>query len=128
MYRCIHCEEIFEDGAKEILEGCSKCRGKFFFYIKPEKAKEILENKEIPELSSIEKKQMEKDVRDIMGEKDTEAPIFLDFESIKVLKPGKYLLDLGRLFEMNKPRVYQLEDGKYIVDLTPQKRKLKEVD
>jgi len=43
--------------------------------------------------------------------------VFLDFESVRVLKPGKYLLDLQKLFSMGKPRVYQLEDGKYIVDL-----------
>ncbi|MBS3091428.1 hypothetical protein J4217_03215 [Candidatus Pacearchaeota archaeon] len=120
-YKCVHCSEIYDDGSKEVLEGCGKCKSKFFFYIKQEKLKEILENKEIPALSTAEKKQMEKDVRDIVGAKNDENPIFLDFESIKVLKPGKYLLDLGKLFEMNKPRVYQLEDGKYIVDFTSQR-------
>jgi predicted nucleic acid-binding Zn-ribbon protein len=35
-----------------------------------------------------------------------------------VLRPGKYLLDLQRLFAIDKPRIYKLEDGKYIVDLT----------
>lgn len=122
-YKCVHCGEIFDDDAREVLEGCSACKSKFFFYIKQEKLKEILENKEIPELTSQEKKQMEKDVRDIAGVKDEITPVFLDFESIKVLKPGKYLLDLGKLFTMNQPRVYQLEDGKYIVDFTLRKPK-----
>lgn len=120
-YRCIHCEEVYEDGSKEVIEGCAKCKSKFFFYIKQEKLKEILENKEIPDLSNAEKKQIERDVRDIVGAEDEETAVFLDFESIKVLKPGKYLLDLTKLFEMRKPRVYQLEDGKYIVDLAGKK-------
>ena len=118
-YRCVHCSEIYEDGSNEVLEGCGKCKSKFFFYIKQEKLKEILENEQIPELNTEEKKQIEKDVRDIAGITDEEMPVFLDFESVKVLKPGKYLLDLTKLFEMKKPRVYQLEDAKYIVDLAP---------
>jgi len=69
------------------------------------------------ELNDEEKEQIEEDVREIAGIKDEEAPVFLDFESVRVLKPGKYLLDLQKLFSMGKPRVYQLEDGKYIVDL-----------
>jgi predicted nucleic acid-binding Zn-ribbon protein len=119
-YKCVHCLEVYEDGSNEVLTGCKKCRGKFFFYIKQEKLKEILENREKePELSEDEKEQIELDVREIAGIRyNEETPIFLDFESVKVLKPGKYLLDLSRLFSMKKPRVYQLEDGKYIVDFS----------
>ena len=77
----------------------------------------MLEHKEAePELTFIEKKQIEEDVREIAGIEDEETPVFLDFESIKVVKPGKYLIDLTKLFS-GKLQVYQLEDGKYIVDL-----------
>lgn len=119
-YKCIHCSEIYEDGSKEILVGCTKCRSKFFFYIKREKLQEIIANQnKTPELSPEEKDQIEHDVREMVGlEEDFDTPVFLDFESVKVIKPGKYLLDLPKLFSMNKPRVYQLEDGKYIVDLS----------
>ena len=119
-YKCVHCTEVFEDGSKEILTGCSSCNSKFFFYIRKEKLREIIENKdkEIPELTSHEKEQIEQDVRDIAGIKDEETPVFLDFESIKIIKPGKYLLDLSKLFAMDKPRIYKLEEGKYIVDLS----------
>ena len=81
---------------------------------------EILANRnKTPELSSEEKEQIERDVREMVGlEEDLETPVFLDFESVKVIKPGKYLLDLAKLFSMNRPRIYQLEDGKYIVDLS----------
>ncbi|MDP3881599.1 MAG: Zn-ribbon containing protein [Nanoarchaeota archaeon] len=119
-YKCIHCSEIYEDGSKEILTGCNKCKSKFFFYIKKEKLQEILANKnKAPELSAEEKDQIEQDVREMVGlEEDSETPVFLDFESVRVIKPGKYLLDLTKLFSMNKLRIYQLEDGKYIVDLS----------
>lgn len=118
-YRCVHCSEIFKDGSQEILIGCSKCKSKFFFFIKEDKLKQLQEQGALePKLTEEEKEQIEQDVRDITGVEDEEVPVFLDFESIKILKPGKYLLDLPKLFAMDKPRVYQLENGKYIVDLT----------
>lgn len=116
-YRCVHCSKIYDDMAKEVSEGC-ECNSKFFFYIREEKLKQILEKEEKePTLTATEKKQMENDVRDIAGVRNEETPVFLDFESIVVVKPGKYLLDLHKLFSSGKPRVYRLEDGKYIVDL-----------
>jgi len=118
-YKCVHCSSIYPDGSQEVLEGCSTCKSKFFFYIKEEKLRQLMENKQAElSLNEAEKSQIEKDVREIAGISNEEIPIFLDFESVRVLKPGKYLLDLQKLFSMGKPRVYQLEDGKYIVDLT----------
>jgi len=118
-YRCVHCSKIYKDGSREILQGCDSCKSKFFFYIKEDKLDEIIKsNPQEFELSKVEKEQIEEDVRDIAGIVDEEVPVFLDFESIKILKPGKYLLDLGKLFEKNKPKIYQLEDGKYIIDLS----------
>ena len=81
-------------------------------------AEQALEKEEVLNLSPNEKKQMEEDIRDIVGVTDDEQPVFLDFESVRVLKPGKYLLDLQKLFSKERPRIYQLEDGKYIVDLS----------
>ncbi len=122
-YKCVHCSSVYTDDAPEILNGCSGegCKSKFFFYIKEEKLKEIEARKELePELNAREKKQMEKEVRELVGIKEEQKPVFLDFESIKVLKPGKYLIDVQKLFETGKPRVYRLEDGKYIIDLNIQ--------
>jgi predicted nucleic acid-binding Zn-ribbon protein len=119
-YKCVHCSAVYTDDSPEVINGCSneKCKSKFFFYIKEEQLKQILERREAePDLTSAEKRQMEKDVREISGIKDEEKPVFLDFESIKIVKPGKYLLDLQNLFSIDKPRIYKLEDGKYIIDL-----------
>ena len=119
-YKCVHCSSVYSDNAPEVLSGCSNgdCKSKFFFYIKEERLKQIIKKNEMElGLTPSEKKQMERDVRDISGIKDEETPVFLDFESIKIIKPGKYLFDLQKLFAMDKPRIYKLEDGKYIVDL-----------
>ncbi len=121
-YKCVHCSQLYEEGDPNLLAGCGDCKSKFFFYIKSEKLLEI-ERIKLPRdfeinLTAKEKKQIERDVREISGLDSEESPVFLDFESVKVLKPGKYLLDLQKLFSREKPRVYQLEDGKYIVELT----------
>lgn len=118
-YKCVHCSKIYEDGSAQVLGGCDKCNSKFFFYIKEEQLKKMQEDgEEINEINSNEKKQIERDVREIAGFEDMETPVFLDFESVKVLKPGKYIVDLTNLFSIDKPRIYKLEDGKYIIDLT----------
>ena len=120
-HSCIHCAKVYDDGAKEILYGCT-CGSKFFFYITKEKLDKLKETHEEIPLTVQEKKQVEEDVREILGVEETEesAPIILDFESIKVLKPGKYVIDIHNLFTKERPLVYTLEDGKYFVDLTSQ--------
>ena len=117
-YKCVHCSAIYEDSAREVLNSCSNCKSKFFFYIREQKLKEIesMKNSEM-ELSSKEKKQIEQDVRELVGIENEETPVFLDFESIKIVKPGKYLLDVQKLFAQDKPRIYKLADGKYVIDL-----------
>ncbi len=40
----------------------------------------------------------------------------LDIESIRVLKPGKYEIDLVSLFK-KEPVIFKIEDGKYMIDI-----------
>ncbi len=61
---------------------------------------------------------MEKDVRDIIGVSEKEdIPVILDLESIRVLRPGKFEIDVVNLFNKKRPLIYKLEEGKYIIDL-----------
>jgi len=119
--QCIHCSEIYTDGAKQTLEGCDKCGSRFFFYLTQEKLEKIKGKKEEPILSELtveDKKSIEEDVREITGIKDIDAPVILDLETVKVTSPGKYLLDIPNLFSKERPLVYKLEDGKYVIDLS----------
>ncbi|MBR9692837.1 hypothetical protein GOV07_02785 [Candidatus Woesearchaeota archaeon] len=124
-HQCVKCGEFYEDGSDDILKGCSGCGGKLFFYVKKEKAQLMKEQKAI-ELSKEERAQIEEDVYDIIGnEIDRDKPVVLDIESIKILKPGQYELDLVHLFKDKQPLVYSLEDGKYMVDLIETFKKLR---
>lgn len=113
-HQCVRCSTLYDDGSQEILKGCS-CGGKLFFYIKKEKLREI-QNKTV-NLSKKEKEQIEEDVFDLVGsDLDKDAPVVLDIESIRVLKPGKYELDLVHLFK-GEPLIFKLEEGKYMIDI-----------
>ncbi len=112
-HQCVRCGTIYDDNAEEILKGCSKCGGKLFFYIR----KDQLKKKESIKLSEQEKKEIEKEVFSLIGVKDEpDKPVILDIESIYVKKPGKYELDLVKLFK-EKPLIFKIGDGKYVIDL-----------
>ena len=114
-HQCVRCNKFYEDGDKAILVGC-ECGGKLFFYIKKEKLDEIRAKQELS-LSDEEKIELEKDVFELVGQDwKKDDPVILDFESIHVLRPGKYELDLVNLFK-KRPLIFKLADGKYIIDL-----------
>jgi predicted nucleic acid-binding Zn-ribbon protein len=114
-HQCVHCGRILPQATKELLEGCSNCGGHFFFYIKEEQLQKAKENPvEIPE---EEKKQIEKDVREMAGIEKEDAPVILDLESVRAVSPGKYEIDIVNLFNKKRPLIYKLEEGKYIIDL-----------
>ncbi|MBT3398185.1 hypothetical protein HOA55_03925 [archaeon] len=117
-HQCVHCSKIIEVGSKEILEGCNACGGKFFFYIRDEQADKIREAREIPipEFNTIDKKQVEEDVRSILKIEDEDKPVILDLESVRVLNPGKFEIDIVSLMN-RKPIVFKLQEGKYLIDI-----------
>ena len=108
---------MYPNAAKELLAGCS-CGSRFFFYIKQELADKIQNKEEEPvELKGLDKKEVEKEVREMIGIEEEESPVILDLESIRILKPGKFEIDIVGLFDKNRPLIYKLEEGKYIIDL-----------
>jgi len=115
-HQCVHCGRIIEAGSKEILEGCESCKGKFFFYIRDEQVPKLEDKKVEIEFTEPDKKQVEQDVRNILGIEDESKPVILDLESVRVLKPGKFEIDVVSLLN-RKPIVFKLEEGKYIIDL-----------
>ena|SRR3989339_1130199 len=114
-HQCVRCSALYDDGSKEILLGCSKCKSKIFFYIKKERLEQLKES--TVKLTKKDKEQIEKDIFEIVGVKPEDSePVVLDLESIRILKPGQYELDLVNLFR-KRPLIYKLEEGKYIIDL-----------
>ncbi len=115
-HQCVRCNTFYEDGAQELLKGCN-CGGRLFFFIKKEKLEDMKKITEEANLTSKDKEQIEQDVFDLVGsEIDRDQPVILDLEAIRVMRPGKYELDLVHLFK-GDPLVFKVEDGKYMIDL-----------
>lgn len=112
-HQCVSCNEIYEDGADEILEGC-ECGGKLFFYVKEDDVSEAKDT--VVDLSEDEKEEIEDDVNEIIDSNEDDDPIVLDFESIQVNEAGKYDIDLVKLLK-GDPVVFKAGEGKYVIDL-----------
>ena len=96
-----------------MLKGCS-CGSKFFFFVskeKIEKMKTLTVN-----ITENERKQIEHDVKDMIGEILDDNTVILDLENVRILKPGQYEISIIDIFK-GKPLVYKLEEGKYVIDL-----------
>ena len=131
-HQCVHCGSIYPDGATQLLTGCS-CGSHFFYFIKKEyyeklknKKEEVdeivgIQNEEIQKkikaIDKLDKEKIEQDVREMIGVEQENIPVILDLESIRVLGPGRFELDVVNLFNKKRPLIYKLEEGKYIIDL-----------
>lgn len=114
-HQCTRCSRIIPQGSREILEGCNDCGSHFFFYIREEQLKKAKEDPiKIPE---PQRKEIEKDVREIAGIDKDDQPVILDLESVRTVGPGKFEIDVVNLFNEKRPLIYKLEEGKYIIDL-----------
>ncbi|MAH32951.1 hypothetical protein CL615_01020 [archaeon] len=123
-HQCVRCNTFYEDGSKELLNGCT-CGGKLFFFIKKEKLDDLKHIADSINLSQKDKEQIEQDVFSLVGsEIDKGQPVILDLEAIRIMGPGKYELDLVHLFK-KEPLIFKLEDGKYMIDLVQSFNKLK---
>jgi|TARA_Y100000310_G_scaffold327474_1_gene393915 predicted nucleic acid-binding Zn-ribbon protein len=107
---------MYPDGSGVVLKGC-ECGSHFFFYIRADQEEALKEDNVFKELNIEEKERIESDVRDIMGVESEAAPVVLDLESVRILAPGKFEIDVVNLFSKKRPLIYKLEEGKYIIDL-----------
>jgi predicted nucleic acid-binding Zn-ribbon protein len=113
-HQCVKCGKIYGSTDPVILKGC-ECGSHFFFFFKEKDIKEVKE--ETQKLTEEDREEIEQDIKEIIGpEIDRSKPVILDFESIRVKRPGKFEIDLVKLFK-RKPLVYKIEDGKYVIDI-----------
>lgn len=122
-HQCVRCDSLYDDGAEEILKGCP-CGGKLFFYIRKERLEQQKQEEEKIALSSEQKVQIEQDIYEMTNIEDRDRPVVLDLESIRVLKPGKFELDLVRLFK-GDPLIFKLASGKYVIDVAETFRQMR---
>jgi predicted nucleic acid-binding Zn-ribbon protein len=125
-HKCTRCENIFRDGAAIILNGCPKCGWNKFLYVRDEQTgdqpvapdgsippaaskfikevDELLGNKSVPVL----KENKEEKKKEEIGER---------VESVRILSPGSYELNLDSIMKREEIVMALKEDGTYIVHL-----------
>ena len=114
-HQCVRCSRIIPAGSREILEGCKECHSHFFFYIRDDQLKKLQNN--VVEIPEKDKDKIEEDIREMVGIEDSLTPVILDVESIRATGEGKFELDIAKIFRKDRPLIYKLEEGKYIIDL-----------
>ena len=125
-HKCTRCENIFRDGAAIILNGCPKCGWNKFLYVRDELAadqpgapKDVIPPaatqfiKEVDELlgnkpAPVVKVSKEEKKKDEIGER---------VESVRILSPGQYELNLDSIMKRDEIVMALKEDGTYIVHL-----------
>jgi hypothetical protein len=118
-HKCVKCGREFEDGSTEILKGCPSCAGKKFLYVREEERHaDVLEEKPIESMIE-EKKEGLLEVKPPHEQK----PEFYDrIESIRILGPGRYELNIERLAKSDDMVLGLGKDGQYAVDITSMAR------
>jgi len=99
MHKCLKCGKKFERITEAMLKGCPECGGKLFLYLKGGEdisAAELVDRIEIDDREPLE------------GER---------IESLGILSPGVYELNLDKLLERKEIVLRMKENGTYVVPL-----------
>ena len=114
-HKCTKCGREYPDGSTEILKGCGSCGGKKFLYIKEaEIHKDVLEEKSIEEIAQESKEE----VLEVVGpKKKKEVEMFDRVETIRILSPGSYEINIEKMAQSDERIVSVGNEGSYIIDL-----------
>jgi uncharacterized protein len=116
-HKCTKCGREYPDGSTEILKGCASCGGKKFLYVKAEQLnKDVLEEKSIGEIAEESKEEVLEVVEPKAKEKK-EIEMYDRVETIRIVSPGSYELNLEKMAESDERIVSVGKEGSYIIDL-----------
>ena len=119
-HKCTKCGREFKDGSTEILKGCPSCGSKKFLYIREEhRHRDVLEEKSITEIA----RETNEQVLEVENAPSKDADPRGKIESIRILSPGNYELNLKKLAESNDMVVGLGKDASYMVDISSMGKK-----
>ncbi len=123
-HKCTQCGREFEDGSTKILKGCPSCGGKKFLYIREaERHDDVLKEKTIDEIAQETGEEVLEVKLDLR--KKEEIEVFERIESIRILGPGSYELNIDKLARSDEVVVGLEKEGKYVVDILSMAKKKK---
>lgn len=120
-HKCTQCGREFEDGSTKILKGCPSCGGKKFLFIREaERHDDVLKEKTIEDIA----RDTGEDVLEVReGRQRDEIEVFERIESIRILGPGSYELNIEKLARSDEVVVGLEKEGKYMVDILSMAKK-----
>jgi len=114
-HKCTKCGREYKDGSTEILKGCASCGGKKFLYVKAtEINKDVLEEKSIEEIA---RESHEEILQVVEPKTKQEVEMFDRVETIRIVSPGTYELNLEKMAQGDERIVSAGKEGNYIIDL-----------
>ncbi|ATZ61307.2 MAG: Zn-ribbon domain-containing protein [Methanosarcinales archaeon Met12] len=116
-HKCTRCGQTFRDGASEILSGCPTCGWNKFLYV-TDRSEEIARQDVLSEDAEV------MDINELINKVEIEekpkthpAPDSHRVESIKILCPGSYELNIKSLLDRPEIIMALKEEGTYMVHL-----------
>ena len=126
-HKCTKCENVFKDGAAIILDGCPKCGGHKFLYVRGEGTESSVKKTETGPAIPAAASKFIKEVDELRGKKDSPKPekheegvqeeVGDRVESVRILSKGSYELNLESLLERDEIVMALKEDGTYVLHL-----------
>jgi hypothetical protein len=114
-HKSTKCGREYTDGSTEILKGCASCSGKKFLYVKDtEINKDVLEEKSIEEIA---RETHEEILHVVEPRTKQEVEMFDRVETIRIVSPGTYELNLEKMAQGDERIVSVGKEGSYIIDL-----------
>ena len=114
-HKCTKCGREYRDGSTEILKGCASCGNKKFLYVKEEQIHEdVLEEKPISEIAEETKEEI---LEVVEPQKAGELEMYDRVETIRIVAPGSYELNLEKMAQSDERIVSVGKEGSYIIDL-----------
>ena len=109
--KCTQCGKFHELDAHYLIDGCDECGSKFFFFVRQGNVQVS-----VPEAGVDLTQEIQSSIPQDVGVQEV---LRVDFglESIRMVKPGRYFLDLDNLFKQ-KPIVMNVSPGKYSLDIS----------
>ena len=109
VHTCVTCGRVFPDSSPEILSGCSVCGGKKFYFERPVPHRRTPSPPPPPPTEP----EPQKDDRPESQEEDQSLRV----ESIRIIAPGTYELNIEKMARCDDRVVSLGREGSYAVDL-----------
>jgi len=114
-HKCTKCGREYKDGSTEILKGCASCGNKKFLYVKEgDIHDDVLEEKSITEIAEDSNEEI---LEVVETAKKKEVEMYDRVETIRIVSPGSYELNLEKMAQGDERIVSVGKEGSYIIDL-----------